>query len=69
MNTKYTTGQHILIPAVIKSAREENGAIVYDVDFDSWRGVPESNIVVDDKVSARVAFDKAMEQLSRDIYF
>lgn len=68
MNTKYTTGQHILIPAVIRSAREENGSILYDVDFDSWRGVPESSIVVDDRVTAKVAFDKAMEKLSRDIY-
>lgn len=34
MNTKYTTGQAVLIPAVIESAREENGTIIYSVNVD-----------------------------------
>lgn len=69
MFTKYSTGQAVLIPAVIRSAREQNGEIVYDVDFESWNGVPESDIIVDDKVSAKAAYDKAMTQLSRDIIY
>ena len=69
MFTKYNTGQAVLIPAVIRSAREQNGEIVYDVEYESWMGVPESDIIVDDKVSAKVAYDKAMTQLSKDIIY
>lgn len=68
MVTRYTTGQAVLIPAVIRSAREENGAVVYDVDFDSWGGVPEDLVIVDERVSARAAFDREMKNLSREIF-
>lgn len=68
MQTKYTTGQAILIPAVIRSAREENGKVIYEIDVDIWRGVPEDDIVIDKEASARAAFNKAMNELSRDIY-
>lgn len=68
MFTKYTTGQQVFIPGTIRSAREENGQIIYEVDTGSWRGVPEQNILVDSAASAKVAFDNAMAQLTRDIY-
>ena len=67
MNTKYTTGQAVLIPAVIESAREENGTIIYDVKVDYWRGIPENAIIVDQAAGARAAYDKAMSQLSKEI--
>ena len=67
MNTKYTTGQAVLIPAVIESAREENGTIIYDVQVDPWRGFPEDAIIVDQAAGARAAYDKAMSQLSKEI--
>lgn len=68
MFTKYTTGQTVLIPAVIRSAREDNGKIIYEIDADTWRGVPEEQIIVDDAVSANAVFDRAMRQMARDIY-
>ena len=43
MNTKYNTGQAILIPATIRSAKEVNGKVLYDVDVESW-DIPEDNI-------------------------
>ena len=67
MNTKYTTGQAVLIPAVIESAREKNGTIIYSVQVDSWRGIPEDAIIVDQAAGARAAYDKAMSQLSKEI--
>ena len=68
MITKYTTGQNVLIPARIRSAREENGKVIYEIDGDYWNGIPEDSIVINDQVSAEVAFNRAMESLARDIY-
>ena len=68
MQTKYTTGQAILIPAVIKSAKELNGQIVYDIDANIWDGVPEDAIVIDNEAAARAAYDKALTEMSRMIY-
>lgn len=68
MITKYTTGQNVLIPARIRSAREENGKVIYEIDGDYWNGIPEDSIIINDQVSAEVAFNRAMESLARDIY-
>ena len=68
MQTKYTTGQAILIPATIRSAREENGTIIYDVDSNHWEGIPEDAIVIDNQAAAQGAFNDAMRQLSREIW-
>lgn len=68
MITKYTTGQNVLIPATIRSAREENGKVIYEIDNDYWNGIPEDSIVINNQVSAEVAFNRAMEDLARDIY-
>lgn len=68
MVSKYTTGQTILIPATIRGVEERNGNIYYKVDADLWDGVAESDVIFDDKASAKVAFSKAMQKLSREIY-
>ena len=39
MQTKYDTGQAVLIPATIRSAESVNGKIVYHVDADVWMGL------------------------------
>lgn len=67
MNTKFNTGQAVLIPATIVSAREENGTIIYDVESRHWEGVPENAIVIDNEAAARAAFDSAMRTLSERI--
>ena len=67
MQTRFNTGQAVLIPATIISAREENGTIIYDVESRHWEGVPEDAIVIDNDASARAAFDKAMRTLSERI--
>lgn len=64
MQTKYTTGQAVLIPATITSAREENGVIIYDVESRPWEGVPENAIVIDNEAATRAAFNSAMRSLS-----
>lgn len=64
MQTRFNTGQAVLIPATIISAREENGTIIYDVESRHWEGVPEDAIVIDNDASARAAFDAAMRTLS-----
>ncbi len=68
MNTRYTTGQSVLIPAVIRSAEEVNGQIMYRVDGEFWDGIPEDDIIVDEEVTARIETDREMRRLARDIY-
>lgn len=68
MFTKYSTGQAVLIPAVIRSAKEINGAVIYEVDADHWEGVPEDQIIIDDKITAKAAFDKEMRRLSQSFF-
>lgn len=67
MNTKYSTGQAILIPATIESAREENGVIIYEVRANTWQGIPEDAIIIDQAAAAKAAYDSEMAKLSRDI--
>ena len=67
MNTKFTTGQAILIPATIRSAREENGVVIYDVNSNTWDGIPEDAIVIDENKAAQEAFNTGMRQLTREV--
>lgn len=67
MNTKYTTGQAVLVPATIESAREENGVIIYEVRGNFYGGIPEDAIIVDQAATAQAAYDREMAKLSRDI--
>lgn len=64
MITKYSTGQAILIPATIKSAKEQNGKIIYDVDADTWDGIPEDAIIVDENAEAQRAMQTFMDKLT-----
>ena len=64
MQTKYNTGQRILVPAIIRSARDENGVIMYEVDTEAtWRGVREDAIVVDDRAES-AAFKDTLERMT-----
>lgn len=63
MNTKYTTGQAVLIPATISTVEQINGKIVYHVEADTWNGIPEDAIIVDEKAEARMAMRVFMDNL------
>lgn len=63
MNTKYNTGQAILIPATIRSARGENGKIIYEVDAETWQGIPEDAIIVNDNAETQRAMQTFMSGL------
>ena len=67
MITKYTTGQAVLVPATIESAREENGVVIYEVRRNFYGGIPEDAIIVDQAAAAKAAYDREMSKLSRDI--
>ena len=67
MVTKYNTGQQILIPATIRNAREENDQIIYEVDTNHWEGIPEDQIVVDDRTAERAAFAAGVRALTADV--
>lgn len=66
METKYATGQAVLVPAIIRNAREVNGVIVYDVEYDSYN-IREDDIVLDDRANA-IAFQREMERFNREIW-
>ncbi len=63
MVTKYTTGQAILIPATIRSAEERDGQIIYHVDAETWEGVPEAAVIVDERAEAQRAMRTFMDSL------
>lgn len=63
MNTKYNTGQAILIPATIRSAEERDGQIIYHVDAEIWEGIPEAAVVVDERAEAQSAMRTFMDSL------
>ena len=65
MVTKYTTGQAVMIPAVITSAEERDGQIIYHVEADPWEGIPESQIVINDQAAAMATFKEALLENSR----
>ena len=66
MNTKYTTGQAVLIPATIRSAEEINGQIIYRVDANVWDGIPENAIIVNENAQTQRAMQTFMDTLLRD---
>jgi hypothetical protein len=63
MNTKYNTGQAVLIPATISTVEQINGKIVYHVEADTWNGIPEDAIVVDEKAEAQMAMKTFIDSL------
>ena len=63
MNTKYNTGQAVLIPATISTAEQIDGKIVYHVEADTWDGIPEDAIIVDEKADAQMAMKTFIDNL------
>ena len=63
MQTKYTTGQSVLIPATIKSAEEINGQIIYHVEADVWEGIPENSVIIDKNAQSQAAMRTFMNTL------
>lgn len=66
MNTKYTTGQAVLIPATIRSAEEIDGQIIYHVDADTWAGIPENAIILNENAETQRAMQTFMDTLLRN---
>ena len=66
MNTKYTTGQAVLIPATIRSAEEMDGQIIYHVDADTWAGIPENAIILNENAETQRAMQTFMDTLLRN---
>ena len=64
MVTKYNTGQTVLIPAVIEAARTANGQVIYDVSAHTWEGIPEDEIIVDNRAISARAVQEFKEALA-----
>lgn len=66
MVTKYNTGDAVLIPATIRSAEEVNGQIIYNVDADTWKGIPENAVVVNDNAAPQRAMQSFLDEFKAD---
>ena len=66
MVTKYNTGDAVLIPATIRSAEEINGQIIYHVDADTWGGIPEDAVVVNDNAASQRAMQSFLDEFKAD---
>ena len=66
MTTKYNTGDQVLIPATIRSAKQDDAGVVYEVDADLW-GIPEAYIQTDSRAigASMQAFAEAMPRRER----
>lgn len=66
MTTKYNTGDQVLIPATIRSAKQSDAGIVYEVDAETWQ-VPEGMIQEDRNAigPSMQAFAEAMPRRER----
>lgn len=62
MVTKFTTGDAVMIPAKIRTAKEKNGQIFYDVDAETWE-VPENAVSAGEKADALAAFARELERM------
>lgn len=63
MVTRFNTGDNILIPATIRSAREENGVVIYEVDANLWEGIPEDQIIVNEAAVSRRAVEEGFREM------
>lgn len=63
MQTKYTTGDIVLIPATIISASEKDGSIYYKVDANIWDGIKEDDIRKDDNKITSNVLDQALKEV------
>lgn len=64
MVTRYNTGDAVMIPATIRSAEEINGQIIYHVEAETWNGIPEDAIVVNDNAEAQRAMESFVSQIA-----
>ena len=64
METKFSTGDAVLIPAKITNASEKDGQIFYQVDADIWEGIPEDSIVKNEKSEAAVAMKAFVDTIT-----
>lgn len=67
MQTKFNTGDPVLIPATIRSAKQSDAGIVYEVNGEMWE-VPEAVIHEDRNAigPSLKAFAEAMPRRRRD---
>lgn len=65
MVTKYNTGDAILIPATIRSAEERDGQIIYQVDANTWGGIPENAVISDERAQAQKAMQSFVRELTQ----
>lgn len=63
MITKYTTGQTVLIPATIRNAEERDGQIIYHVDTETWDGIPEDAILLNEDAQIQKAMQTFRDTL------
>lgn len=63
MQTKYTTGDMVYIPAKVVSAEERDGAIYYRVDANIWDGIKEDDIRKDDNKITSNVLDQALKEV------
>lgn len=65
MVTKYNTGDSVLIPATIRSAEERDGQIIYQVDANTWKGIPENAVISDERAQAQKAMQSFVRELTQ----
>lgn len=63
MVTRYNTGDAVLIPATITSAKEIDGQVIYNVEANVWDGFPENAIIRNENAEVQ----RAMESFSKQI--
>jgi hypothetical protein len=63
MVTRYNTGDAVLIPATITSAKEIDGQVIYNVEANVWDGIPENAITRNENAEVQ----RAMESFSKQI--
>lgn len=66
MQTKFNTGDQVLVPATIRSAKTGDAGVTYEVDVDGW-AIPEAYIQPDTMAlgASMRAFAEAMPRRER----
>ena len=65
METRFNTGDSVLVPAIIEAAREENGGIVYEVRVNSYE-VPEDAVSENYKSDVQRAMQSFIDDFKAD---
>lgn len=56
-----------MIPAIIQSAKTVNGQVMYEVITDTWNGILERDIVVDNRAISAAAVQTFRDELVEKI--